>query len=484
MNRPTVKICGVTREEEIAHLSELGVDFFGLVTDVPSPRAIPTSRVRQLAALGNARLRPTLVTRPHPPDTLKRLIEETGVTAIQLGVLTLPKHIRQLRRTFSPDRLVVIQHIPYRQGRFPHEEQAGEYLAAGADFLLLDQLDKTGAEDKRTPSAIPEDDLIGFRERHQGLPLLVAGGISAENVLCQMTASGAIGIDVCSSVRRDGTIRRELVAELIARLANSRTMRCPTRPALDALLKAAPPGNHVIAYLTLGDPPDRFLEVADESLAAGALTLELGFPHTEPHEGATLAASHRRALDAGVEAQKAFALFQAVARRHPDTPLVAVVQWPAIQSEDDRSRFLDGLVEAGAGAVLPVGLPLWQLPAFAADVHARGLQTAIPCPPNASRKFRNIAFRYCSGCIYVPRGRTTGDAAEFANCADFCHLVARETTTPLVVGVGVRTAEEVAEICRTPAKAAAVGSALVEHVIGGGSAGDFIRRLVARQGAL
>ena len=27
MTRPTVKVCGVTREEEIAHLAELGVDF-------------------------------------------------------------------------------------------------------------------------------------------------------------------------------------------------------------------------------------------------------------------------------------------------------------------------------------------------------------------------------------------------------------------------------------------------------------------------
>jgi hypothetical protein len=71
-----------------------------------------------------------------------------------------------------------------------------------------------------------------------------------------------------------------------------------------------------------------------------------------------------------------------------------------------------------SAAVLPVGLPLWQLPALAADAQRRGVQTVFSCPPDASRKFREIAFRYCSGCIYVPRGRLTGGGGEPADVAD------------------------------------------------------------------
>jgi hypothetical protein len=40
--------------------------------------------------------------------------------------------------------------------------------------------------------------------------------------------------------------------------------------------------------------------------------------------------------------------------------------------------------------------------------------------------------------------------------------------------------EDVTEVCRTPARAAAVGSALVEHLLAGGSAAAFIRQLLAR----
>ena len=244
-------------------------------------------------------------------------------------------------------------------------------------------------------------------------------------------------------------------------------------------MNAVVPGSHLIAYLTIGDPPDRFLGVVDEVLEAGAITLELGFPSLEATEGATLLASHQRAWNAGVNTPKALEILKSIARCHPEMPLLAVVQWPTIKSEDELGRFLDGLADAGAAAVLAVGLPLWQLPTFAAHVHDRGLQTVFSCSPDASRKRRGIALHYCSGCLYVPRGRVTGGSNDFFNVFDFCRSVSKETDVPIVVGVGVKSAADVREICNTPAKAAVVGSALVDHVTNGGSAGEFVRRLIS-----
>jgi tryptophan synthase alpha chain len=245
-------------------------------------------------------------------------------------------------------------------------------------------------------------------------------------------------------------------------------------------LSAVAPGNQVVAYLTIGDPPDRFVDMADEIIQAGAVALELGFPHPEPKEGPTLLASHQRALSAGVTTERAMELLAAVARQHPQVPLLAVVQWSALKADSERTEFLDALAQAGAAAVLPVALPLWQLPAFAAQVEQRGLQTVFACPPDASRTFRGIAFRYCSGAIYVPRGRLTGGSEPFGNVADFCRQIAAETAAPIIVGVGVNNVDDVADICRTPAKAAAVGSALVGHITSGGSAGEFVRQLLRR----
>lgn len=479
MSRPVVKICAVTREDEIEHLSQCGVDFFGLLVDVPSPWALSPQRARELADHSGPDIRPTLVTRPNRKVQLESLIAQTGVKAVQLGVPSTPEHVRQVRRAFSRDELVIMQEIPHGRGQFWGEEQIDDYLAAGADFILIDKLERTQPGQVQARATIALDELVAFRDRHPGRPVLVAGGVTAANVRALMSASGAVGIDVCSSVRRDGLISRELVAQLIEQLHQGKPVRSGTKPSLRVFLEAVEPGNHLIAYLTIGDPPDRFVEVANEVLAAGALTLELGFPDAKPAEGPTLSASHERALNAGVNVERAMEMLKAIARAYPDRPIVAVVQSAAITHADEFGRFLDELVEAGAAAVLPVGLAPWQLPAFAERVHQRGLETVLACPPDASRRLREIIFRYCSGCLYVPRGRVTGSSQQFGNFTDFCHLVANETDLPLVVGVGVKTAGDVAEICRTPAKAAAVGSALVDHLARGGSAAEFVRRLTA-----
>lgn len=251
------------------------------------------------------------------------------------------------------------------------------------------------------------------------------------------------------------------------------------RPSLKEQLNAAGSGKQVVAYLTIGDPAERFVEIAGELLAAGALALELGFPYPEPKEGPALFASHQRALNAGFTPPRAMEMLKSVSRAYPSAALLAVVQWPAIKSEDLLGPFLDDLADAGAAAILPVGLPLWQLPALAARVHERGMQTVLACPPDTSRAFRGIAFRFCSGGIYVPRGRLTGSAQQTGDAAEFCNTISTETELPIIVGVGIKSAADVAEVCRTPAKAAAVGSALVEHILQGGSPGEFVRRLIA-----
>jgi tryptophan synthase alpha subunit len=478
MRFPIVKICGVTREDEVAHLAATGADFFGLQVDIPSPWTISQERAKALAALANPQMRAMLVTRARPPENLEKLVRETGVTAIQLRIPTSPDHIAHLRAAFSREELTILFEICYARGRFWHEEWIDEVFSAGADFILLDKLAKSAATSAGPPATIPPDDLVAFRKRHPGRLTIVAGGVSAGNCSLLMAASGAIGVDVCTSVRRDGLVQSQLVASLIEQIRRANDAGRNPRPSLRATLSADRPGNQLIAYLTIGDPPQRFCEVADEVLGAGALTIELGFPFAQPIEGATLSASHQRALNAGIDTPQALSMFRSLAECHPATPLVAVVQWPAIKAADACNRFFDALASVGAAAVLPVGLPLWALPALAARAEERELQTVVACPPDASFKYRELSLRYCTGCLYVPRARITGTASGFANVGEFCRLVDEHFDMPIVVGVGVKNVADVTEICRTPAKAAAVGSALVEHVARGGSAGGFVRRLL------
>jgi tryptophan synthase alpha subunit/phosphoribosylanthranilate isomerase len=468
MTRPVVKVCGVAHEAEIEILAAAGADFCGLIVDVPSPWAIPAARARQLAAACRGRLRATLVTAPMRTEQLVEQIADLGVEAVQFGPLVSPRQVARLRAAIPGERLTILQVIPFADGRFRNENQVDEYLRAGVDFLLLDWLEKPSS-----PAAIPAAELTAFRRRHPAAPLLVAGGLTATNVRASLEAGDAAGIDLCDAVHRDGVIRREAVAELFTQLPDA-----SERPSLRAFLGAAPPGNQVVAYLTVGDPPDRFMRAAQEALAAGALTLELGIPSPKPNEGPVLEASHRRALAAGCDAPQAIARLGWLARCHP-VPLIAVVQWAALQAAQCEP-LLDQLARSGAAAVLPVGLRFWQLPAFAAQVQAHGMEIVLPLAPTRSRTMRQLAYRYCTGGLYIPRGRTTGGGAnELVDVDEFCRQVTAESELPMIVGIGVRTAADVAAICRTPAKAAAVGSALVDHLAQGGRADDFVRRLLA-----
>lgn len=478
MSRPLVKICGVSREEEIDDLAALGVDLFGLVVDVPSPWTITPQRARALSAYSRGRMRPTLVTRPHAPAELIELIQQTGVSAFQSPALNPPDYVREIRRAFAPQALTILQVISYRRGEFWKEDQIGDYLDAGADYVLVDPIRTADRNESQASSTIPAEALATLQQRHPGKPLVIAGGISAANVQSLLAASGAVGVDVCSAVRREGNIQRDLVECLLREISNARPPS-HMRPSLRRFLQSVESANHVIAYLTLGDPADGFENVAAEVLEAGALTLELGFPAARPSEGAVLRASHARALEAGISTAEAMRLFEAIANRYPDRPLIAVTQWPAIESESEQEAFLDALAAARAAAILPVGLPTWKLPAFSASVQERGLETVIPCAPNATRKRRSLVYPYCSGSLYVPRGQVTGGGRPFGDdIAEFCRQVTTETDSPIIVGVGVKSFQDVAEICRTPATAAAVGSALVEHIAQGGDARKFISALI------
>jgi indole-3-glycerol phosphate synthase len=218
-SRPLVKICGVTKEAEVAFLEWLGVDFFGLVVDVPSPWTLPIERAGQLAASRKSSIRPTLVTAAAPAEKLAAMAREIGARAIQLGTGNSPRRVAELRGMFGHDELLILLELAYSEGRFVGEDRLAEYMDAGADLILLDKRKKSASGQADSNATIPVADLLGFRERHPDVPIIVAGGVSAANARQILASSGAVGIDVCSSVRRDGWIDRELVAGLLRQIS-------------------------------------------------------------------------------------------------------------------------------------------------------------------------------------------------------------------------------------------------------------------------
>lgn len=220
----------------------------------------------------------------------------------------------------------------------------------------------------------------------------------------------------------------------------------------------------VIAYLTLGDPVDNFLDCAQSILDAGALTLELGVPLDTPREGPVLLASHARARAGGTDEVAALALLAKVHAANPKVPLIAVNHWHALGSGDTLEAFVESAATAGATAVLIVGLPLGQVVPFRRACDKADVESVLSCFPDTPRRMRALIYRQTTGCIYVARSRGDSGGTGVNDVDQLCRDMREETELPIIVGFGIDDSAGVVRNCDSGAKAAVIGSALVERM--------------------
>lgn len=226
---PVVKICGLTRLEDVLLARDLGAWALGFVF-APSPRRLTPAAARGLIrgatrapsaapgdVPGNAPgdVRPD-GSGPHPPlavgvfvdasiGELARVVAEVGLDGVQLHGPAGPGGDEVRAAVGDRDRrLLIIQAIPVD----PDEIDAGALGTAiaearrEADVVLLDT--RTSGQFGGTGTAFPWE---VARELGDELPLLVAGGIGPENVHAALRQSGAWGVDVSSGVERSPGIK-------------------------------------------------------------------------------------------------------------------------------------------------------------------------------------------------------------------------------------------------------------------------------------
>ena len=100
MRRVKVKICGITRVEDLEAACKVGADMVGFVVDVPSsPRSLSLEKAESLLSLLPEKVKSVLVTVYKTPSQLVRLYERLKPDIIQLhgekvkGYLTLKRMI-------------------------------------------------------------------------------------------------------------------------------------------------------------------------------------------------------------------------------------------------------------------------------------------------------------------------------------------------------------------------------------------------------
>ncbi|WP_342643978.1 tryptophan synthase subunit alpha [Rhodoligotrophos ferricapiens] len=230
----------------------------------------------------------------------------------------------------------------------------------------------------------------------------------------------------------------------------------------------------LVTFITAGDPDhETSLALLKGLPGAGADIIELGMPFTDPMaDGPAIQASSLRALAAGQTLKKTLAMVRDFRAEDDRTPIVLMGYYNPIYSYGVE-RFLTDAREAGVDGLIVVDLPPEEdeelcLPALRAGLNFIRLAT-----PTTDEKRLPTVLRNTSGFVYYVSitGITGTRAADASAVKQALDRIRAQTSLPVAVGFGVKTAAQAAAIA-AHADAVVVGSALV----------DVIRNSLANQG--
>ena len=205
MNRTRIKICGLTREQDVADAVAAGVDAIGFVMYEPSPRAVSVERAVELAKRLPTFVTPVLLFVNETSETIAHTAAQVPGAWLQFHGEETPDHCRKIARALGRRWI--------RAARIPLETPAGEepfdLLKYAQDYsdaqaVLLDaHVDGYGGGGKTFNwSQLP---------LNVNAHLVLSGGLNAANVTDGIRALRhhglSLAVDVSSGVESDKGIK-------------------------------------------------------------------------------------------------------------------------------------------------------------------------------------------------------------------------------------------------------------------------------------
>jgi phosphoribosylanthranilate isomerase len=179
-----VKICGVTRAQDVRFAAKAGADAIGFQMSM-GPRKITAQKARRLVKITPSLVLPVGVFVNESLARIKQLIKFCGFEAVQLNGEEGKEFCRKIP-------VPVVRAVRMRK---PHSYM--KYKSFQVAAYLLDSYNKNlpGGTGKSFP-------FIWAKKAVRGLPcpVLLAGGLTPHNVQGAIRASQAFGVDVASGV--------------------------------------------------------------------------------------------------------------------------------------------------------------------------------------------------------------------------------------------------------------------------------------------
>jgi phosphoribosylanthranilate isomerase len=212
--RPRVKICCIASEAEAWLAVRHGAAAVGLVSAMPSgPGVLPDEAIARIAAAVPPPVATFLLTCEQDAAAIVAQERRLRATALQLCDRLARGTYEQLREALPGIRLVQVVHVT-------GEAAIAEALAVAprVDALVLDSGNPALAVKELGGTGRTHDWTISRRIRELvPRPVLLAGGLTPENVGRAIAQVGPFGVDVCSGVRTGGRLDEAKLVRFVRR---------------------------------------------------------------------------------------------------------------------------------------------------------------------------------------------------------------------------------------------------------------------------
>ncbi|MBU1171470.1 MAG: phosphoribosylanthranilate isomerase [Proteobacteria bacterium] len=188
MNHPQIKICGLTQVDEALFCAQQGADAIGMVFYEKSPRNVSVEKAHEICRALPPGVVPTGVFVNENFDTIMGKVERCGLKAVQLHGNEQPDLVEQLNK----EHLIVIKVL---------------YMESEPTIQKADTYDPTAFLVECAKGILPGGNALSWNfERVKALetdkPVIIAGGLSPENISQAIVSAMPHGVDVSSGVER------------------------------------------------------------------------------------------------------------------------------------------------------------------------------------------------------------------------------------------------------------------------------------------
>ena len=231
--RTRTKICGNRNPEDLDYAIACGADAVGFITDVPvkSPRKIDSETAKDLIKRVPVFVDSVLVMMPEDLDSAVALIRKTRPTVVQIHNDLPDAELAKLASTVDPVKLIKTIAIPDGAGPEIADRVISRIhkLTGIADAIRLDTSTSTTSRTGNTSTGARSGGTGKVHDwrisaeivRRSRLPIILAGGLTPDNVSDAIRKVCPYAVDTASGVETDKRRDYDKVKRFIGKCAKA-----------------------------------------------------------------------------------------------------------------------------------------------------------------------------------------------------------------------------------------------------------------------